>query len=276
MFVNEQIGNVDIGNPEDLESLVDSNQFFSALIASEEITRNEAVRIANLSLRHRLNYKGGSHFEDSNGMYNFSSVDVIEEDDGSGKGWLARSSDLGTVKFYNRGEITVDSEDIPEEIVDFLAEGLADRGGHWSQRCLALYSIGVRDSVYSNSHFTNQDYATRAEVAERHISDAITKGSKGTYSSPHMLNLCEVLGKIIPSAVETRDDMYDILTRMKERAGFTVNQVNQYFNGVTDEQREILVDVLARSDVPLYEETSTERLRKIHDEMFSEQEHSAH
>ena len=95
----------------------------------------------------------------------------------------------------------------------------------------------------------------RTQLATRHIRERLGK-RRGIYSAVSTENLYEVVKTIVDSSHPNFDKLYnDIASKLTTDGA----RVDKWLTGVKEEQLADIVDIITKSDVPIHEETSTER-----------------
>ena len=113
----------------------------------------------------------------------------------------------------------------------------------------------------------------RTELARKHIDEALVfekEGQNQGHQSGKMKNLLEVLkdvtdiGKWEP---EHKEFYQTVKERLKQEGEFDQNQADKWLTRLNDNQKEAIIDELAKSSLPMFDLTIKEQISKGFDHL---------
>lgn len=125
MYVNMIVGFVDIERQSDLERVIEMQGGWKALVESGKVSRERALRVVKLSLENRFAYEWRDHFDfQLGGVVKWEVYPVAPNEEGRSVPWLQRRKCVYAVEYVLKSNTIAPVDDLPEELEDFMRDGL--------------------------------------------------------------------------------------------------------------------------------------------------------
>lgn len=125
MFVNKDIGNVNLQDKSVLEGLISKHYTFKHLIDNNIISKEQAVNLVEISINNKLcyNYGESKPQEYDNGDYQY--VKIYELPNPQDINWKTQKKLLAEVRLYDSRIVINNKSGIDEKIIDFIKSGFS-------------------------------------------------------------------------------------------------------------------------------------------------------